>query len=270
MSNVRLDPAASSIRERKDHMLKQKITIVLLPGLNGTSGLFKPLLECKPDNFDVVCIAYPTHDIKNYFELTELVMSELRKIQGSFILVGESFSGPIALFISHKKPDGLLGTIMVASFVSAPNLKIARYLPWRIGFRLAKPLYAHRIALSKEKNQSFLKIASLELKKVSPEVLAHRIQQVFSVNAEAELQECDVSLAYFRGKYDYIVPKWNFDTILRLKPKINVVTFSSQHFLLQSRPQEAWTAISAFANGVALENVLLTKLGSEQKSDFKH
>ena len=232
-------------------MLKEKITIILLPGLNGTAGLFDPLVELAPGEFNVICISYPTHDVKSYGELTSLVMSELKLIQGNYILIGESFSGPISLFISHQKPKGLLGTILVATFISAPNLKIGRYLPWKLGFMLAKPLYALRIALSRGRSTSILKATSLELQKVLPKVLAYRIQQVFSVNAETELKECIVPMAYFHGKYDFVVPKWNLERILNIKPSIKVVSFDSQHFLLQSRPIEAWAAISAFANGLA-------------------
>ena len=232
-------------------MLKVKITIVLLPGLNGTAGLFEPLIALTPEEFDVICISYPTHEVKSYCELTAQVMSELNSIKGNYILVGESFSGPISIFISHQKPKGLLGTILVATFISAPNLKIGRYLPWNIGFILAKPLYTLRIALSRGGSASILKATSLELQKVLPKVLASRIQQVFSVNADIELKECIVPLVYFRGKHDFVVPKWNLEKILSVKPSIKVVSFNTQHFLLQSRPIEAWVAISAFANGLA-------------------
>ncbi len=232
-------------------MLKEKITIVLLPGLNGTEGLFQPLMERAPEIFNVLCISYPTDEIKDYAELTAMVLSRLMLIQGKFILVGESFSGPIALFVSHQKPQGLLGTILVATFISAPNLKIGRFLPWTLGFRVAKPLYALRIALNRGKNSSLLKATSTELQKVMPKVLASRIQQVFSVNANVALKACSVPLVYFRGTNDIVVPQWNLEKIVRLKPDIKVVLFETQHFLLQSKPLEAWDAIAAFANEVA-------------------
>ena len=84
-----------------------------------------------------------------------------------------------------------------------------------------------------------------------PKVLASRIQQVFSVNANVELKACSVPLVYFRGTNDIVVPQWNLKKIVKLKPDIKVVLFETQHFLLQSKPLEAWDAIAAFANEVA-------------------
>lgn len=231
-------------------MTEKKITIVLLPGLNGTDGLFKPLIETVPENFAALCISYPTHEKKSYSELASCILTRLNEIQGNYILLGESFSGPLAILVSCQKPPGLLGTILVATFISAPNLKIARFLPWTLGFKLARPLYSLRIALSKPKNIPLLKAQLCELQKVSPEVMAFRVAEVFSVNVEKQLEECAVPLVYFRGKYDYIVPSWNLRKIQALHPGVDVVQFNTQHFLLQSAPTEAWAVISEFVNKI--------------------
>jgi len=46
------------------------VTVVLLPGLNGTDGLFQPLLDVAPDGIDVLPVSYPTPESKTYEELT--------------------------------------------------------------------------------------------------------------------------------------------------------------------------------------------------------
>jgi hypothetical protein len=38
--------------------------------------------------------------------------------------------------------------------------------------------------------------------------------------------------------------------IIEIKPDINVVTFNSNHFLLQSVPQQAWEAIHKFVKEI--------------------
>ncbi len=227
-------------------MQLDRVTVVLMPGLNGTEGLFRPLLDHAPEDYDVVIISYPTHEKLSYTELVTYTLKALDAIRGRYILVGESFSGPLSLLIASERPSGLVGIILAASFISAPNFRIGRFLPWRISFILTKPLYALRIFLSKKGSSSFTKTTSIELQKVSPAVLADRIQSVFSVDVAEELRTCAVPILYFRGTKDFVVPRKNLSHIISVNPLVSVVEFNTQHFLLQAAPVESWDAISAF------------------------
>ena len=200
------------------------------------------------DEFNVLAISYPCKKSKSYNELTSQVLNEIKNVEGQYILLGESFSGPIALFVSEKKPAGLIGVILVASFVSVPNYTVGKYLPWSIGFSCAKPLYSVRSALSKKENQSLISAISIELQKVSPAVLAARISETFKVDATQALRECNVPIVYFRGVKDFVVPKKNLRKILAIKSGVKVVEFNAQHFLLQSEPEQAASEISRFAS----------------------
>lgn len=226
-----------------------KTTLVLLPGLNGTTGLFDQLMELAQKHFELLPISYPTDKAKSYNELTSYVLGEIKSIEGKFLLVGESFSGPISLFVSEKKPHGLLGIVLVATFVSAPNYRLGKYLPWGVGFSLAKPLYEIRLAVSSKENRSFISSISRELRKVSPHVLKYRIQEIFSVNATEALRNCDYPVVYFRGTKDYVVPEKNLKLVLSVKPDVKVVEFNTQHFLLQSKPEQAVSALQMFESG---------------------
>ena len=228
-----------------------KTTLVLLPGLNGTTGLFNPLIESVQDEFNVLPIAFPTQEKRTYQELATDIMAQLADIKGKYIILGESFSGPLSLFISERKPSGLIGLVLVATFIKAPNLKLGRFLPWTIGFSLAKPLYSVRLAISKKENQSLISAISTELQSVSPSVLSHRIEQIFAVNATESLRNCEVPVVYFRGTKDYVVPKKNLNEILSIKPDVKVVKFNAQHFLLQSNPAQAYREIKRFAEECA-------------------
>ena len=101
-------------------METKKLTLVLLPGLNGTAGLFEPLLSVATDEYELIVISYPTDVMKSYEELTADVLQKISHINGRFILIGESFSGPIAILLSAQNISGHMGTILVATFASAP------------------------------------------------------------------------------------------------------------------------------------------------------
>lgn len=229
-----------------------KTTLVLLPGLNGTTGLFNPLLECVPDDIAVLPISYPAQEKLSYSQLTSFVLDKIEQISGKYIILGESFSGPISLFISERKPAGLVGVVLVATFITAPNFKVGRFLPWTIGFSFAKPLYSVRLALSNKKNQPLIASISTELQNVSPQVLSYRIEEIFAVNATESLRNCDVPVVYFRGVKDFVVPKKNLLEILAVKPEVKVIEFDAQHFLLQSEPVKACKEIQRFAEECAL------------------
>jgi len=236
-----VDIKAASVRDRK-----MKATLVLLPGLNGTIGLFNPLLEQVQDRFEVMPVSYPEDKVLSYAELTQLVLARLKSISGNYVLLGESFSGPVSLLVSCAKPKGLVGIILVATFVRAPNLYVGKYLPWRSGFILASPLYRIALAFASRENPSTVSLVSQEMRKVSPVVLAARIREIFDVKATDALRQCDVPLVYFRGARDIIVPYRNLRQILEAKPEVKVVEFDTHHFLLQTVPVEAITEIRKF------------------------
>lgn len=228
-----------------------KITLILLPGLNGTAGLFDPLVECAQNHFDILPICYPQEEEKSYRELTSYVLEKISSVRGRYIIVGESFSGPVSLFVSSAKPEGLLGLVLVATFITAPNLKAGKFLPWKMGFSLVRPLYGLQLALSKKENQALMSKISTEMRKVSPKVLSSRVKEVYSVNATASLRNCEYPVVYFRGTKDYVVPKKNLDEILSVKPDMEVVEFNAQHFVLQSKPEHAFNEIRKFAEKCA-------------------
>lgn len=232
-------------------MENQKLTLVLLPGLNGTIGLFDPLLAVATDDYELMVIGYPTHEVKSYAELTDYVLEKISAIEGKFVVVGESFSGPIAVFLAANNIRGLSGIILVATFIRPPYFSFFNYLPWTLIFKLAQPVYWLRINISSSNKASILKAASIELQKVKPRVLAGRVKAALTVDASGALEKVQIPVAYFRADYDVLVPAWNVKKILAVKPDVNVVRFNSQHFLLQSVPREAWNAIDKFIKEIS-------------------
>ncbi len=220
------------------------ITIVLLPGLNGTEALFQPLVDTAPIRFKILTIAFPSQENYSYQQLTEYVLEKISHLNGDFILLGESYSGPLALFVAQTKPHNLKSVILSASFVTAPNIKIARFLPWAIGFRLVKILCS---LLCSDKPKSVIGLVFNELKKLEPKIFAARIQAIFAVDAQTALKECPAPIMYFLGKKDFTVPRKNLNRILSIRSDVKVVEFNTDHFLLQSAPVEAWAAIEEFA-----------------------
>jgi pimeloyl-ACP methyl ester carboxylesterase len=90
------------------------ITLMLLPGLDGSGVLFRPLIRQLGLELQPVIVPYPPREVLGYDELLSLVLEALPR-SSPFILLGESFSGPLALMAAATLPKGLRGVILCAS-----------------------------------------------------------------------------------------------------------------------------------------------------------
>ena len=94
-------------------------TLVLLPGLDGTGILFRRFIEAIGASVDTQIVAYPADQPMNYGELETRVREALPKDR-PYVVLGESFSGPIAIRLGANPPAGLMGLILCVTFAKNP------------------------------------------------------------------------------------------------------------------------------------------------------
>jgi pimeloyl-[acyl-carrier protein] methyl ester esterase len=222
--------------------------LVLLPGLDGTGVLFRPFIEILPPHIEPVVVAYPTQEPLGYEQLLPLVVGAMPKNE-PFVLLGESFGGPLSLRIAAQSPDNLRGLILAGSFITCPYrapphwaASLIRPLPFRAFTSLVKlkaqlGMYAtlEHFALSIE-----------ALSQVAPEVFAHRAREIMRVDVAAELRACPVPLLYLRGEQDRVVPNSSLKKILAVRDDVRVARIASSHMILKTQPIAALNAIEAF------------------------
>jgi pimeloyl-ACP methyl ester carboxylesterase len=229
----------------------KNIRLLLLPGLHGTEELFRPFLDSAPPEFDLRVMSFPTDQILSYEALADRVQEHLKDTTPT-VLLGESFSGPLALMAAERQPNGVVGVILVASFVLPPAPSWLRFLPWRLIFKISAPLYVLRALLANSKDAGvILRRTSGVMKNISPAVLAARIHSVLTVNATAALRSCGVPILYLIGSHDKIVRPWNLKKIRALRPDVVVGGIEAPHFILQYAPLQAWQSISKFIQGLS-------------------
>lgn len=224
------------------------IKLVLLPGLDGTGVLFRPLLKALPPNIQPVVVAYPADQELGYDDLLPIVLKALP--QGApFVLLGESFGGPLSLRVAATRPAGLRALILCATFVSCPQ----RWVPTWVAllmrpflFRTIPQVIQLKALLGGFANQYMFSLSREAMSLVSPEVFAHRVREVIKINVTAELAACALPILYLQGKHDWVVPRANFKRILRIQSAVQLVQISAPHMLLQARPEEAAQAIDNF------------------------
>jgi len=101
-------------------------TLILLPGLDGTGILFGQFVEAIGSNADTRVIAYPVDQPLGYAELEAFVREALPRDR-PYVVLGESFSGPIAIRLAADPPAGLAGVVLCVTFAKNPYPLLA----WR-------------------------------------------------------------------------------------------------------------------------------------------
>lgn len=100
---------------------KTLVTLVLLPGMDGTGQMFQPLISELGKGIVTSVVRYPESEPLGYQELFSVVQSALRPIDGPYVILGESFSGPLAIKIAASRPQGMRGLILCCTFARNPH-----------------------------------------------------------------------------------------------------------------------------------------------------
>jgi pimeloyl-[acyl-carrier protein] methyl ester esterase len=224
-----------------------KPTLVLLPGLDGTGDLFEPFVAALGANFKSIVISYPVADPMDYRSLEALVRKRLPATE-DFCLLGESFSGPIAISIAANPPPNLVAMVLCCTFVINPQPRLAflRCLLPMANPRLA-PLWVISALLMGNRSTAALRTAlARALTPVSSAVFRARLLAVLGVDVSHKLAQVSKPTLYLQALQDRLVPSVAASLALQANPHMQVVRLDGPHFLLQVCPREASEALEAF------------------------
>jgi len=93
--------------------------LVLLPGMDGSGFFFRDFIAALRPAVEPTVMRYPVDRGLGYLELEALVRDAL-PCDEPFVLVGESFSGPIAIALASSYPPGLIAVVLVCTFARSP------------------------------------------------------------------------------------------------------------------------------------------------------
>lgn len=231
------------------------VTLVLLPGMDGTGTLFEAFVAALGSEFNVKVVSYPTTEPLGYPELESIARTALPS-EGPFVILGESFSGPIAVSLAASCSPQLKGLVLCCTFVRNPRPVFSVLKPF-IGVLPVAFVPVHflfHLLLGRSSTAALRTALTQALARVSPSALRARLQGVLSVDVSAKLAEVDVPVLYLRASQDRLVPQTASKLVSQLCPRTEVVQLEAPHFLLQAVPSEAARIVAAFVREV--ENAL--------------
>lgn len=235
------DDEAAATARRTTHL-------VLLPGMDGTGDLFAPLVAALGDTFTLQVVRYPADRPATYEELASIVRAALPRDR-PYLLLGESFSGPIAVMLAAEAPIGLQALVLCCSFVRNPQPWLA-WLGPLAGLAPVKAAPVRGLAwllLGRASSAAWRSALAEALAQVSPAAMQARLRAVLAVDVSAAWARLSVPTLCLQAAQDRIVPAAASRLLTALKPTAQVVELTGPHFLLQVAPHEAARAIRAFA-----------------------
>lgn len=224
----------------------------ILPGLDGTTRMLDGFVaQARAAGFDdAAAIGYP-HDRVLDADGLEAFAREQLPGDRPFVLLGESFSGPIALRIAADPPPTLRALVLSTTFATTPVPLLSPFAPLtRIAPVLTPMPLLSWLLLGRWRTPALETALQEALHTVSPEVLRSRAALALRIDARDALPRIRVPTLYLRAKQDRLMHPSAGDTILRGITDVRLHAIDGPHLLLQTSGEACAEAIAAFAGGV--------------------
>ena len=229
-----------------------EIGTVLLPGLDGTGSMLMEFAAALQEFTDVRVIRYPPSELWDYDALLDFVRPQLPDTP--HVVIGESFSGPLALRLARERPPGLKGIVLGASFarLDIPLKKVLAGLAGAISPRMVPTEVFAAILLGRWSTAQHRRRLRSALREVFPEVLSWRAKAALAVDLVHE-GEIGLPILYLRASKDRLIPKSAVDAIGALAPHVQVREIAAPHFLFQIAPKECAAAVRSYYDSITMD-----------------
>ncbi len=219
--------------------------IVLLPGLDGTGELFNPLIECLAD-FSIQIIVLPVGVQQDYAFLVKVITPQLPA--EDFILIAESFSGPIAAMLAHENIQALKAMVFIATFLSPPAkplLTLSQFLPVKLllsmpGSHFFMKYFLFGAIVDKKKLILFDKV----IKALPAKLIKQRLKILSDLCFNYEINS--LPAIYLQAGDDRLVAEDKYSEFAGYFQNISRIIVPGPHFLAQTQPKKCAKAIQKF------------------------
>jgi pimeloyl-[acyl-carrier protein] methyl ester esterase len=215
--------------------------------MDGTGELLAELVDELTSTRPVQVMSYSQSEPLRYNDLIRSVAEHAPKEQ--FVILGESFSGPIAIDIAATDPR-VAGLILASSFAWHPLPSIcAPFGRMLVSARMPGKLVEAALlgSMGTPKLRAQLR---RQLKELPQEIIRTRVTEVLRVNKSEELRQVTCPILCLQGRLDRLVGSRGLRQITSVQPRCQVVSFDAPHMLLETHPDAAAKAINAFCESL--------------------
>ena len=219
----------------------KKPTLVLLPGFDGTGRLFSPLHKQLSEGINTIVLSYSNDKPMTYSELCYSLKDEMPNTP--FVLLGESFGGPLAILLSQRSNENLKGIILCATFVKNPQVLITKLVrPFLKPKHLRKETpswYIKTLLTNGISDKKLIYNIQAATRELTPEIYFTRLKEIAEVNVTNILENCELPILYLRASRDQLVYESSMKLIENFGKSVAIQSFDAPHMLLQTRSEQA-------------------------------
>ncbi|CAA2138070.1 alpha/beta fold hydrolase [Hyphomicrobium sp. ghe19] len=226
--------------------------IVLLPGLDGTGDLFDRVAPHLAREFKVNVVRYPQDPTLGYAGYVEFVRHEI----GSrpVYVLGESFSGPVAVLVASQLRDQVRGIVLAATFIKNPWPQWFMRRAARVDPRATPRNIRDAMLMGPFSDQELRDKVEHIVRALSRPVRAARLRAAAEVDVRQDFMRLQCPVLALHGRSDWVVRKAPMQRAIGEKGRARMIVFPAAHMLLQTRPAETATEIIEFTRSSAEEN----------------
>jgi len=226
--------------------------LVLLPGLDGTGLLFRPLVATL-SGVESTVVSYPNDKPLSLDEHARWVIRQLP--DNGAVLLAESFSGLVALRVLQEAPSRIAAVIFAGAFAEPPRPLLLRLAPLvsRAGplMRNTPAFLLRQFCLGRDATVPQLNLLREALATVPPQVLSSRLALIGARRSWGKAK-FGVPCLYLQAKEDRLVPATAAAWFRERFERFEIERIDGPHFLLQAKPRECAQRISEFSAGIGV------------------
>jgi pimeloyl-ACP methyl ester carboxylesterase len=191
-------------------------------------------------------VSDPDQAYLSYDQLEELVVRKL-PVAGKYVIIAESFSGPIALQIANRAYGDLEVIALVSSFAYRPlgwKGSVLARVPLNLIFRLPLPDFILRtVLLGGSASADDLDRARQVISQVRPHVLVSRLREALTSDYGKHQIPTSVRVIAVFAEYDHLLGHRSRQSLAEVCPKAEIEIVSAPHFAVQTAPTAVLRAL---------------------------
>jgi len=222
--------------------------IILLPGMDGTGELLHAVADQLSAHRPALTLAYPLDRPLGYDQLVAYVLDRAPNVP--FVILGESFSGPIAIEIAAKDSRAV-GLVLVSSFARHPlptAFALFALFARSVDLRWLPMSIVAAALMGPTATPELIDQLRRTLAKLPREIIRTRAYEVLRVDKRDRLRQVPCPVLCLHGRQDRFLGRRHVNEIVASQPSCQVRWLDAPHMLLETHPEAAAEAINYFCD----------------------
>lgn len=218
---------------------------VLLPGTDGT-GVFYEGLCRHLDGIETRVLSYPLTGAQSYEHLGAVLLPQLPRDR-AYMLIAESFAGPLAIWLAahaRQKPAGL---VLAATFAASPFGWFGRLVAPFAGLGHLMPISTSLIdfvLFNGKGRQPAVRVKEI-VRKIGRTVIIARVRSALTCDVRGWLGQVTAPVLVLNPTRDRLLPRWRKDGF-RTLPDMERVDLDLPHMVFQVEGDRAAQQVGRF------------------------